>query len=121
MNTAERQTKQKKVVKEYLASTRDHPCADTVYKEVRKKLPKISKATVYRILKNLKKKGEIQEIPTDVSRWDYNEDPHPHFICNVCGSIFDIQEEIEVPKKQDLKVGRVENYRVVFCGDCKNC
>ncbi len=121
MTKSVRKTKQKEVIEKYLASTCCHPSADTVYSEVKKELPNISKATVYRILRNFKEKGKIQEIPTDVSRWDYKEDPHPHFICNQCGQIFDIEEKVDIPEKKKLDVGMVESCRMVFCGVCKTC
>ncbi len=117
----ERATKQKKVVEEYLSSACCHPSADTVYENVKKKLPSISKATVYRILRNLHKKGEIQEIPTERSRWDYNEKPHPHFKCDHCNAIFDIEEPIDIPERRSLDIGEVEYYRIVFCGVCNKC
>ncbi len=121
MKKEERRTKQKKIIEKYLKSTRSHPSAETVYLNVRKKLPTISKGTVYRILKNLKDKKRIQEIPTDISRWDYNEKPHPHFVCNCCGCIFDVDEKIEISISDNLQSGEVENYRIVFTGACKNC
>ena len=35
-------SRQREVIKEYLASTKEHPTADTVYLHVRKTFPKIS-------------------------------------------------------------------------------
>ncbi len=123
MLKAERNTKQKKTVRKYLKSNYSHPSADQIFEEVKKDLPDISKATVYRILRNLQEKGEIQEIPTDRAiRWDYNEEPHPHFICSLCEAVFDVEkEDIEIPKKDKLSVGEVDKCRVVFCGKCKDC
>lgn len=123
MIKTERNTKQKKIVRKYLQSNYCHPSADQIYESVKQDLPEISKATVYRILRNLKDKGEIQEIPTDTAiRWDYNESPHPHFICNCCGAVFDVEkEEIEIPERSKLSVGEVDNCRVVFCGKCNDC
>lgn len=117
----ERETRQKKIVKKYLCSVQCHPSADKIYKNVKKKLPKISKATVYRILRNLSEKGEIQEIPTTKARWDYNAKPHPHFFCTKCNKMIDLDEPINIPQKRNLKAGKVENYRIVFCGTCNKC
>ncbi len=121
MPKTERQTTQKRAVEKYLASTRSHPSAEKVYLEVKKDIPTISKATVYRILRNFKKKGKIQEIPTDISRWDYKEDPHPHFICTRCDKLIDIDEELELPNMDHPQICQVENCRIVFCGICKDC
>ncbi len=121
MKKEERRTKQKKIIEEYLKSTYSHPSAETVYINVKKKLPTISKGTVYRILKNLKAKKRIQEIPTDISRWDFNEKPHPHFVCSHCGCIFDIDEEIKLPLPSELEIGKVECCKIIFNGSCTNC
>lgn len=121
MPKTERQTKQKKIVEEYLASTYSHPSAEKIYKKAKKKLPRISKATVYRILRNFRSKGKIQEIPTDISRWDYNEDPHPHFLCKECGNLYDIEEDIDLPQKKSFEVGEAKNFKIIFSGICKNC
>ena len=56
----ERITSQKKLILDYLKSVKCHPSAGKVFFEVQKKLPRISRGTVYRILKNLKGKREIQ-------------------------------------------------------------
>ncbi len=121
MVKSERQTRQKKLVEKYLSSVCCHPSAEKVYENVKKELPNISKATVYRILRNFKKKGKIQEIPTNISRWDYNENPHPHFICNTCNKIIDIEMDCKLPSADELSVGEVDTCRIVFCGTCKNC
>lgn len=121
MPKSERQTKQKKVVEEYLASTYSHPSAEKIYEKAKKKLPRISKATVYRILRNFRSKGKIQEIPTAISRWDYNERPHPHFLCKKCNNLYDIEEDIDLPEKKNFKVGEAENFKIIFSGVCKKC
>lgn len=121
MSKPERQTKQKKVVEKYLASTCCHPSADKIYKNVKKELPNISKATVYRILRNFKDKGKIQEIPTNVSRWDYKHEPHPHFICTECDKIIDIADEFDIPDADELNVCKIDHCRIVFSGQCKGC
>jgi Fur family peroxide stress response transcriptional regulator len=72
-------------------------------------------------LRNLKKRGEVQEIPDDISRWDYNNKPHPHFLCKECNKIYDIEEKVTLPKKTNFKIGEADCFRVVFTGICKNC
>ena len=120
-NKKERLTNQKKVILEYLKSTKSHPCAREVYFEVKKKLPQISLGTVYRILNQLKEKREIKEILTEVSHFDGNLTPHSHFVCQKCKKIFDIFEEIPELKNKRLKVGKINNYQIIFYGICNKC
>lgn len=121
---AERITSQKKIILDYLKNVKIHPSAETVFKTIRKKLPQISLGTVYRILNNLKEKGEIQEIPADVARYDGDTSEHSHFICQKCNRIFDIFDicsRCDVLKKKKTKVGKIKKYQIYFYGYCKRC
>lgn len=117
----ERLTSQKKIVLEYLKNVKTHPSAEEIYNKVKKKLPQISLATVYRILNNSKEKGEIIEVSCKVSHFDGDISPHIHFICEKCGKIFDIFEKVNLPKKEKIKVGEIKNYQVCLYGLCKKC
>jgi Fur family peroxide stress response transcriptional regulator len=120
-NKKERLTNQKKVILEYLKNTKSHPSAKEVYLEVKKKLPQISLGTVYRILNQLKEKGEIREILTEVSHFDGDLTPHSHFICQKCKKIFDVFEETLKLESKKLKVGEIKDYQIIFYGFCKKC
>ena len=120
----ERNTFQKQVVAEYLKSVYCHPSAETVFKEVKKKIPNISQATVYRILKQMVKKGEAQDIETEVCRYDGNACSHAHFICRKCNSIYDIMDfcqGCDVLKTKNTKVGKINNFKINFYGICNKC
>ena len=52
-----RETKQREAILDVLRGAGSHPTADWVYDEVRKVIPDISKGTVYRNLKILRKVG----------------------------------------------------------------
>ena len=117
----ERLTNQKKVILEYLKSTKSHPSALEIFEEVKKKLPRISLGTVYRILKNLKEKEEILELLSEIFRYDGETSPHPHFICQVCKRIFDVEEKCTVLTHKKLKVGKIKNYQIYFYGLCQKC
>jgi Fe2+ or Zn2+ uptake regulation protein len=121
INKKERLTNQKKIILNYLKSTKSHPSAKQVYFQVKRKLPQISLGTVYRVLNQLKEKGEIKEILTEVSHFDGDLTPHSHFICQKCKNIFDIFEKISELKNKNLKVGKVKDYQVIFYGVCKKC
>lgn len=120
----ERITAQKETILNYLKSVDTHPSAETVYDEVKKKLPRISRGTVYRNLKNLKRKGEIQEISSGIAYFDGDIASHAHFICKKCHKIFDIFDickECGVLKRKKTKVGRINNYQISFYGYCQKC
>lgn len=117
----ERVTCQKKVILDYLRLVKTHPSAEAIYNATRKKLPQISLGTIYRNLKNLKEKGEILEIPSEMAHYDGDLSPHSHFICEECRKIFDISEKYYVFQTKKIKVGKINNYQVYFYGKCKSC
>ena len=71
----------REAIKHYLASTKEHPTADTVYLHVKEDFPNISLGTVYRNLNLLTDIGEAIKIPTPDGgdRFDGNVIPHESF------------------------------------------
>ena len=120
----ERNTSQKEIIFKLLENTKSHPSVEEVYDEAKKKMPKISRATVYRNLKDLKGKRKVQEIPAGVSHYDGDTSSHAHFICQECNRIFDVFEvckECSILQKKKVKVGTINQYQINFYGYCKHC
>jgi Fe2+ or Zn2+ uptake regulation protein len=122
----ERLTNQKKAILDHLRSTSYHPDAYEVYEKVKKKLPQISLATVYRNLDSMAKKGLIKEIRIKEDRFNYDgvEHHHHHFRCSRCGSVFNIEGDILLDFEKTNEsgvVGLVEEYDVMLKGVCMNC
>lgn len=120
-----RTTVQKLKILEHLKSVNTHPTSEMVYAAVRKDIPTISRATVYRNLKHLSDEGKIQKLEINGEfRFDGDVCNHQHFICTVCGRIIDIfQEEIST---HALKSIRSRGYRpscvhVIYRGLCDKC
>lgn len=123
-NSKERLTCQKKFILDYLKSVNTHPSAEEIFLAVRERLPRISFGTVYRILKNLKEKGEILEIKLDVSHFDGDILPHAHFVCQKCKGIWDLSfscQNCQKIKSKRLKVGKIKSWQILFYGLCKKC
>lgn len=119
-------TNQRIEILNFLKNNTAHPTVDDVYEVVKKKLTRISKATVYQNLKFLTEKGLIQEVNIKgVSRYEPNLDPHHHMICRKCGKIIDFESKIltdylqKIGKK--LKEIKVEFINTNFYGTCKKC
>jgi len=129
-DSIEKITCQKRTILEFLRSVKTHPTAEEIYKAVKKKLPQISRGTVYRNLKFLAKKGKILEIFSRVSHYDGDVSFHAHFICRSCDRIFDIfnvTEKCELAisefrkKREITTVGEIEGYYLIFYGFCRRC
>ena len=87
-----RATRQLEAVFQALQGDPSHPFADEIYRRVRKKLPRISLATVYRNLQRLAEDGKIRTVLLGerVARYDPETNDHDHFICESCGRVIDL-------------------------------
>ena len=110
-----------------LRSTDTHPGADWVYEQVKRQVPDISLATVYRNLALFKNQGIIQSVATvnGVERFDGNPLPHVHFICTGCARILDLPH-MEVPAALSAEASRqsgcqVNTCQLTFTGLCPDC
>ena len=114
-----------------LAAVREregHPTALEVYEEVRRTRPKIGLATVYRILRQLTRRGVIRVWGDDSerARYDGRVDRHDHALCTGCGRLLDVPVEIELPHtalEQAARAAGVElgSHEVRIYGRCKDC
>lgn len=88
-------TPQRRLIYRILAESHDHPDAEAVCRRVRKLLPRVSLATVYRNLKLFAEAGIIAEVATPgaAARFDANRDRHHHLICTVCNRVVDFYSE----------------------------
>ena len=119
-------TNQRVEILNFLRDNTNHPTVEDVFEGVRKKLTRISKATVYQNLKFLSEKDLIQEVNVKgVSRFEPNLKPHHHIICRRCGKIIDFESKeltdysLKIVKK--LKEIDVDATNTNFYGICKKC
>ena len=118
--TARRLTKQKLAILDYLKSTKTHPDAETIYKELKSENPSLSLSTVYRNLSQLSDDGIILKLtPGGASdHFDGDLSQHQHFMCSKCGRIIDVMCDIDI---KDKDFGDISSYCVYFYGLCKKC
>jgi Fur family ferric uptake transcriptional regulator len=121
-----RMTRQRRVILDELRKMHTHPTADELYQGVRRRIPSISLATVYRNLKLLASTGFITEMQTVGAqrRYEGNVDNHYHLMCVACGRV----DDATVPPDHDLQeaVDRTTGYKILshrieFLGVCPEC
>ena len=119
-------THQRTEVFRELAATEEHPDAETVYQRVRKRVPAISRDTVYRTLATLEAQGLIRraETYTGSLRYDANTEQHHHFVCIECGRVQDFfsnaLNKLRIPRSV-ATLGTVESAHVQVRGLCATC
>lgn len=106
-------SQQREVVLEVVRSTMDHPTAEWVYRQARRRLPRISLGTVYRNLKRLAEEGVIREIQAagHAARFDGNTGRHYHIRCLGCGRVNDLP--LSVDTRVEEEAARAMNYRIL--------
>ncbi len=92
---------------EYIDSKRNHPTVDKIFNDLVKEIPTLSKATVYNTLDLFKKAGLARSliIENNETRYDSKVSNHGHFKCDLCGSIYDFEVNID-----DLAVKALDNF-----------
>jgi len=121
-----RATHQRTEILRELAGTEEHPDAETVYGNVRKRIPAISLDTVYRTLRLLEEKGVISRVGStrERARFDANTDRHHHFVCSVCGRVTDFYSDVPdnfLPPSEVTDMGHVDSVYVELRGRCRQC
>ncbi len=119
-------TNQRVEILNYLKDNDNHPSVEQVYEGVRKRLTRISKATVYQNLKFLAENGLVKEVNVKgVSRFEPNIGAHHHMICRKCGKITDFQSDeltdytLGIAKR--LKGMKIDSATTNFYGLCNKC
>lgn len=120
-------SRKREAIRAALCETKTHPSAEWIYAKLKPEMPDLSLATVYRNLGEMKQNGEIQSVAFvgGKERFDGCTAQHPHFICDVCGRIDDIEGDA-LPDLSDaiskMQVnGQINYHSLTFYGVCKNC
>lgn len=117
---------QREMVLKILRQNMVHPTAERVYELLKKEMPNVSLATVYRNLNILAENGIIRKIEglDDCVRFDASVSPHYHFICTKCNKVYDVPYNI-VPNPAaniERETGFiVESCDISYKGICKEC
>src|SRR4051812_17609900 len=97
---------QRMAVAEYVLASEEHPSADRVFREVKRRFPYISRATVYNTLNLFVDKGLLKalNLAQDSVVFGPRTDTHHHFIDEATGRIHDIPwEQVQVCNIESLR------------------
>ena len=119
-------THQRQVLFEVMKSMHGHPSPEEVYAKVKKKVPAISLATVYKNIHLFVESGVFREVSMHHGslRVEMNGEAHHHMVCSKCKAITDIgEDELGLVAKRNKLPGGflVERYAVDVIGVCAKC
>mgnify|MGYP000374452619 FL=1 len=120
----QRYTEQRAAVYRYLCAHPTHPSADEVFLAVRREIPDISLATVYKALETLVQVGLVCKLPyaDGSARFDARTDEHAHARCRRCGRVWDVPLDVGRLRAAQVPEGfEVEAVHLELVGFCPGC
>ena len=121
-----RMTNQREIILAELKKSASHLSADELYERVRRIIPRLSLATVYRNLEILSTLHLIAklEVGGRQKRFDYDVSDHDHIYCIVCHRVDNIElnrEQVSTVAAEGRQGYAVTGYRPEFAGICPEC
>ncbi|WP_459943904.1 Fur family transcriptional regulator [Desulfocastanea catecholica] len=119
-------TNQREIILRELKKSKRHLSADELYDIVKKFMPRISLATVYRNLEILSETGVLRklEISGRQKRFDFDVSDHDHVYCAICHKVDNLNIERKNVDSEQLGVEAgylITGYRVEVIGICPEC
>jgi Fe2+ or Zn2+ uptake regulation protein len=120
-----RVTPQRVVLHRALAELDRHVTADELLAAVGDRLPNVSLPTIYATLELLEELGMVRRVQrAGATLYDPRTDAHHHLACTVCGSIEDLDSELDTAALERA-AGRsgfaAERVEAVVYGRCAAC
>jgi Fur family peroxide stress response transcriptional regulator len=119
-------THQRLEIFKVLLSMLDHPSAEDIFEEVKKRIPTIAFDTVYRTLSLFERHGLISKVNylDGRTRYDSVAERHCHLICTRCRKIEDFGwpevDRLQIPNEV-RRWGSIESRHLELRGLCQDC
>lgn len=120
----ERSTRQKRAIEAVLEKHANPLTALEILDLALKEVPTLGLATVYRSLKALSRDGRVVsvEISGQMPRYERaDKGHHHHFVCRLCGGVFELQKCLSGIKKMAPPRFHVEDHEIILYGACADC
>lgn len=120
----QKRSKKRDAILECVRSTTSHPTAEWVYAQLKPTFPNLSLGTVYRNLSAFKHEGVIASVGVvdGIEHFDFNTQPHTHFVCAHCGAVIDVHEVAPpLSLADEVHCGSVRECALTFTGICNQC
>ena len=129
MEKKPQKTAQRLAILDFIEGSQSHPSIKDIYEHVSRKLSSISLTTVYNTMELLKKEGVVSELPMlggEGRRFDSNTALHDHLICKSCGSVHNIDVDIDhsllisASQKKGFAIKKICVNVYGTCSECKD-
>jgi Fur family peroxide stress response transcriptional regulator len=119
-------THQREVIYRAVLESDEHPTPERIFEAVRRQIPAISLATIYKNLHTFLDAGLLAEVSPHYGtlRLEANLGEHHHLVCMRCKAITDLEEDDVAPvhlKRRPPAGFRITRASVEFRGLCAAC
>jgi Fur family peroxide stress response transcriptional regulator len=123
-------THQRLAIFEALAASREHPSAEQIHRAVRRRIPTLSLATVYKNLDVLRAIGAVSDVNPLHETGRYEAalpgtgagKPHHHLVCVSCKKVSDLHDRsLDGLSVADAQGFQVRALKVQVEGVCPDC
>ncbi len=109
----------------FLMDNKGHFTAEDIFKRLQAQYPNLNLASVYNNLNLFDEHGMIRRLYAHREKavWDADVSAHAHFVCDICGEIFDLDLP-QIPEEYYLKYSgsfKVSHEEIIFRGICNKC
>ena len=123
-------TRQRLAIFQALAASREHPSAEDIHRAVRRRLPHLSLATVYKNLEALREIGAVSDVNALHEHGRYEAalpgtgagTPHHHLVCVACRKVVDLHDsglaDLRVADTQGFEVRALKVQVEGVCPEC---
>jgi Fe2+ or Zn2+ uptake regulation protein len=121
-----RVTPQRVVVHRALRELDRHVTADELLDAVTDRLPSVSLPTIYATLELLEELGMVRRVQrAGTTLFDPRTEPHHHLVCTRCGSVADLELELDSAALERAAAGAngfvPERVEAIVHGRCATC
>jgi Fe2+ or Zn2+ uptake regulation protein len=108
---------------ESVSADAGHPTIRALHERLVRRIPTLSKTTLYSTLELFARKGLVAPLLIDPSeaRFDGVVAPHHHFCCTACGRILDIELSCPNSRRGEIHGHRIDEVHGYFKGVCADC
>lgn len=119
-------THQREMIYRAVIESEGHPSPEKIYERVKRQIPAISLATVYKNIHTFLEAGLLREVTVhhEALLLESNPEEHHHLVCVGCKAIMDLGREAVGPVQLRRKPPagfRVLRHRVEILGLCPGC
>ena len=106
----------------YLLTHPTHPTIDEIFMELKKRIPTVSRTTIYNTLRMFSEKGGALMITIDEHHVCYDGTTTPHVSCKVCGRVFDMPDmQPPTPQSTAIEGFSIDDAQLYYKGVCADC